>query len=183
MNQNPYNMRSRVIYSVSAFVLALMSLCLVAKPALSAIYPLKHEDKIKKYSDEYALDEHMVMAVISAESKFRENAVSHKGAKGLMQIKDETALWCMEKFDIKNTDDKTSLNINVGCAYLRYLIDKYKGCTDTALAAYNAGEGNVSGWLREQGGESVVLSEIPFGETEKYVEKVNKRIKIYKFLY
>ena len=100
-----------------------------------------------------------------------------------MQIKEETATWCIEKFDIKKSDDENALNISIGCAYLRYLIDKYKGCTDTALAAYNAGEGNVSDWLRQQGGESVILSAIPFGETQRYVETVNKRFKIYKFLY
>lgn len=183
MNQLLNRSRSRIIYFFSAFVLAMVSLCLVAKPALKAIYPLKYEDEIKKYSDAYSLDEHLVMAIISAESKFDENAVSPKGAKGLMQLKDETASWCMENFDIEKSLDKNALNINIGCAYLRYLIDKYKGCTDTAIAAYNAGEGNVSSWLREQNAESVVLCSIPFGETEKYVETVKKRLKIYRFLY
>ncbi len=183
MNQVQNKMRSRVIYSVSAFVLAIMSLCLIAKPVLSAIYPLKYEEAIKKYSEMYSIDEHLIMAIISVESKFRENAVSTKGAKGLMQLKDETALWCMENFNIEDSGDKNDLNINLGCAYFRYLTDKYKGYTDTALAAYNAGEGNVSLWLESQGNDSVVLVDIPFGETKKYVEKVNKRFKIYKFLY
>ena len=100
-----------------------------------------------------------------------------------MQIKDETASWCIEKFGLENINDENAMNINIGCAYLRYLIDKYKGCYDTALAAYNAGEGNVSSWLNEQGDESVVLCSIPFGETERYVKTVNQRSKIYKFLY
>ena len=183
MNQLTNKSKSRIIYFFSAFVLAIVSLCLVAKPALKAIYPLKFENEIKKYSDAYSLDEHLVMAIISAESKFNENALSPKGAKGLMQLKDETASWCMEHFNIENSTDKNDLNIHLGCAYLRYLIDKYKGYTDTAIAAYNAGEGNVSTWLKEQDGQSVVLCSIPFGETEKYVETVKKRLKIYRLLY
>ena len=107
MNQLLNRSRSRIIYFFSAFVLAMVSLCLVAKPALKAIYPLKYEDEIKKYSDAYSLDEHLVMAIISAESKFDENAVSPKGAKGLMQLKDETASWCMENFDIEKSLDNT----------------------------------------------------------------------------
>lgn len=184
MNQIQYKSRSRYIYIISALVLIVTSACLVAKPIMRIAYPLRFDDLIQKYAADYGLDVHLVMALICTESRFDENAVSHKGAKGLMQLKDETAQWCMEKFGIEETSDSNALNVNIGCAYLRYLTDKYSGNTDTALAAYNAGEGNVAKWLNEQGNDnSVVLCNIPFSETEKYVEKVNKRTRIYKFLY
>lgn len=184
MNQIPYKARSRFIYIISALVLVVTSVCLLAKPIMKIAYPLKFENIIYKYSNMYELDAFLVMALISAESRFDEKAVSHKNAKGLMQLRDETADWCIREFGIDESLDANSLNINIGCSYLKYLIDKYKGNTDTALAAYNAGEGNVSKWLTEQSGEnSVVLCSIPFAETEKYVKKINQRVKIYRFLY
>ena len=183
MNQLTYKKRCNVIYLISALILILLSVCLLIKPCLKAVFPLKYEDLIKKYSSMYDLDEFLVMALISAESKFDENAVSRKGAKGLMQLKDETKKWCIEKFEIDENQEKNALNINIGCAYLNYLLQKYENCTPTALAAYNAGEGNVSKWLLEQGTDGVELISIPYGETRDYVKKINKRTKIYQFLY
>jgi len=183
MNQIQYNPRVRFVYIVSALVLFVTTLSLVTKPVMRAVYPLKFDSSIKKHATNYNLDEHLVMALICTESRFDEDAVSHKNAKGLMQLRDDTAKWCMEEFGISGGTDSNDLNINIGCAYLRYLIDKYKGNIHTALAAYNAGEGNVSKWLKSQGDDTVVLCAIPFDETENYVEKINQRVKIYKFLY
>ncbi len=169
---------------VFAAVLAVITVFLVSRPVLRAVYPLKYEHFIEKYSADYNLDKYLVMGIISAESKFDESAVSHKNAKGLMQIKDETFNWCVEIFGIEAQPDANEMNINVGCAYIRYLTDKFSGNEKTAVAAYNAGEGNVSDWLDEQrSGSDHSLSEIPYGETEKYVETVWKRQKIYKYLY
>lgn len=184
MNSNPANTRGRVFYIMLGIILVVVSALLVLKPVLRIIYPLKFEQHISDSSKEYGLDEHLVMAIISAESKFDDSAVSSKGAKGLMQLKDETALWCMENFGIEPSGDKNKDNIATGCAYMSYLTDKFGGCTDTALAAYNAGEGNVSKWLEEAGEESTIAScPIPFPETENYIKTVNNRYKIYKFLY
>ena len=70
-------------------------------------------------------------------------------------------------FDIDTNGDFNEMNINVGCAYIRYLTDKFAGNKKTVLAAYNAGEGNVTKWLGEQGnGEDLSLSEIPYTETD-----------------
>ena len=153
------------------------------KPVLRHFFPVKYIDIVKKYSTEYNLDVHFVMAVIRTESKFNEDAESDKGAKGLMQVKEDTAKWCVEQFGIAYEGDITNpeTNISIGCAYLRYLIDKF-GNVSTALAAYNAGEGNVAEWLEAQ--ESTAeLTDIPFAETKRYVELVEKREKIYNFLY
>ncbi len=157
-------------------------------PFLKLIYPLKYEEYIQKYSKTYELDEYLVMGMISAESGFDEGAKSHKDAKGLMQLKEETALWCVEKFDldIKPEDVNTpEANIHIGCKYVDYLLEMYDGNMITATAAYNAGPGNVDKWLadtRYSGGKTS-LKTIPFPETEEYVKKVQKRAKIYKKLY
>lgn len=170
-----------IIFGAIAFLTVAF---LLFKPVMKLFYPVKHIELIEKYSNEYDLNKYTVMAIIYTESKFNEDAVSHKNAKGLMQLKEETALWCMEKFGIDPCDEdihSPELNIQVGCAYLRYLLDKFKN-KSLAYAAYNAGEGNVTKWLKGKSHEAV-LKTIPYAETKKYVDTVNKRTKIYRFLY
>ena len=72
----------------------------------------------------------------------------------------------------------------MGCYYLSYLIEKY-GNTDTALAAYNGGMGNVSKWLADKrySLDGKTLYKIPYAETEKYVKRVKAFVKIYEKLY
>jgi len=157
-------------------------------PIARVIYPLEYEEEINKYSEEYSLDKYLVMGIISSESNFDPDAKSHKSAHGLMQLKDETALWCVENLELGiDCSDirEPEANIHIGCAYMRYLIDLYKGNTITAIAAYNAGLGNVNKWLsdkRYSDGKGT-LNTIPFSETKSYVEKVQKRAKIYGKLY
>ena len=123
----------------------LAAVCVCSMPFLMrAVYPLKYEDCIEQYSRRYNLDEFLVMGVISAESRFSEDAISHKSAKGLMQLKDETAHWCAEKYGIEGEIYLPEVNIEIGCAYLRYLLDLFDNSIENALAAYNAGQGRVS---------------------------------------
>lgn len=184
MSQAQTNPGRRFAYFVFLPILILIVAALMIKPVMKNIYPLKFENFIEKYSSKYNIDKHLIMAVISAESKFDSEAVSHKNAKGLMQLKDETAKWCMEKFDIEDTGNPVELNISIGCSYINYLFDKFGSNTATVLAAYNAGEGNVSEWLENEGNPiDHSLKTIPFDETRKYVKKVINRQKIYRFLY
>lgn len=168
-----------IISAVLAFLL---------KPAMKFLYPLKYEDEIKKYSSEFELSEYLVMGIISAESGFDADAESHKSAKGLMQLKKETALWCIEHLKLDIDEKNIYLpeeNIYIGCAYLAYLEDLYGGNTITAIAAYNAGLGNVNKWLADPrySDNSGALKSIPFRETEMYVKKVKRRSDIYRKLY
>ena len=106
----------------------------------------------------------LVAAVIESESDFRAHLVSHKQAQGLMQIVPETGrlLGCDNPF---NPTD----NIAAGTKYLRYLLDRF-GDQRTALAAYNAGEGNVEKF----GGIP------PFEETTNYLQRVTYRTRSYR---
>lgn len=153
--------------------------------AMKVLYPLKYSEYIEKYSDLYELDKYFVMGVISAESRFSEEAVSHKSAKGLMQLQDETARWCADKFNIAGEVYSPSVNIQIGCAYLRYLLDLFDGNEENALAAYNAGQGRVSSWLEDDkySSDGKHLHTIPYGETRHYVQRVKKREYIYRKLY
>lgn len=165
---------------------ACIALCLFCVVCIA--FPMEHYDLIKKYSEKYDLDPAMVCAFINAESHFDNEAVSHKGAKGLMQIMDTTAQWAAEEIPLENfksediTDPET--NINIGCWYLNRLNRQFKGDDTLIMAAYNAGSGNVSGWLynEEYSSDGKTLDKIPYGETEKYVNKINFYKKVYKFL-
>ncbi len=151
------------------------------------IYPVRYYEYIDKYSKENGLDEYLVMAVIKAESNYIHDA--HSGvAQGLMQITNETGLWISEKLDMDFTEKDLvdpETNIKMGCFYLSYLIDHYNKNTDVALAAYNAGMGNVAKWLKNghYSSDGVNLSHIPFKETRDYVKKVNKYRETYRNLY
>ena len=153
----------------------------------TVFYPLKYETYVEKYSARYGLEEELIYAVIKTESGFRENAVSHKGAIGLMQIMESTADWIAEEADIeveKEDYKSADVNIHMGCWYLRYLMDFF-GSKDLALAAYNAGMGNVMKWLENEkySADGLTLDEIPFKETKEYVKRVEKAEKAYKRLY
>lgn len=179
----------RKFYSkITIFIILIVVGFLSVTPIKKAIYPLRYEDIIINHSTAYELDPYLVMAVISAESRFNQNANSHKDAKGLMQITEETAKWCMDKFELDTNIENIFLpdtNIEIGCAYMSFLIDLFEGEISTAVAAYNAGQGNVKKWLSDErySLDGKTLKQIPFEETKNYVEKVLKRYEIYKKLY
>lgn len=106
----------------------------------------------------------LVAAMVHTESDFRAGLVSHKSAQGLMQIVPETA----RILGVDNIFDPQE-NIAAGTRYFRYLLNRFDN-ERVALAAYNAGEGNVARW----GGVP------PFTETEAYIEKVNLRASRYR---
>ena len=153
---------------------------------LDRFFPLKYEEHIERYSKEYKLDKYLVMSVIRAESRF--NHTAHSGiARGLMQITDDTAKWIATQLGMEYFPDmveEPETNIKMGCYYLSYLTKHY-GSVETALAAYNAGMGNVCSWLADSrySKDGKTLSDVPYGETKRYVERVKKLVFIYKKLY
>ena len=149
------------------------------------VYPLLYEREVLIYSDTFSLDPFLVFSVIKIESGFDENALSSKGAKGLMQIIEPTAKFIAEALNVKNYDlYDADTNIRFGCYYLRYLLDRFE-IQNTALCAYNAGEGNISDWLSENSlsKDGKNIDYIPFKETREYIKKFEKTLLKYKKLY
>ncbi|MCL5990822.1 MAG: transglycosylase SLT domain-containing protein [Bacteroidetes bacterium] len=123
----------------------------------------KYENIINEASSIYKVPKNVIKAIIGAESAGRADAVSSAGAKGLMQLMDGTAdnLGVRNSFDVKQ-------NIFGGTKYIKLMLDKFDGNIEYALAAYNAGPGNV-----------MKYSGIPpFKETQSYVVRVKKYMKI-----
>ncbi len=119
--------------------------------------PAEFEPIINACALEYGVDKALVKAVIHAESGYNPNAVSSKGAQGLMQLMPKTA----QGLKVTNSFDPTE-NIRGGVRYLRFLLDTFKGDVALAVAAYNAGLSRVA----QYGGIP------PFEETRNYVSKV-----------
>ena len=147
--------------------------------------PLHHDDIIRQQARDKNLDPALIAAVIYEESRFRDQT-SHAGARGLMQITPETADAIAKhsggvRFKHEDLADP-QINISYGAYYLRLLIDHYSGNETLAIAAYNAGMGNVDRWVAEAGGAGAFKSadHIPFPETRAYVENVMESRQAYR---
>ncbi len=110
----------------------------VDAPSLSGAPATRFDAIIRNAANRYGVQEGLIKAVIKMESDFNPKAVSHAGARGLMQLMPSTAagLGVRDAFDPEQ-------NIMAGTRFLRDLLDKYGGDLDSALAAYNWGPGNV----------------------------------------
>lgn len=158
------------------------------KAYLKAAYPLKYESIVSTYAEEYDLPPSLIYAVIHTESHFRENAVSAVGAKGLMQLMDSTYEWIQTKFpeEPKPLDRVFEPEINIRCgAKLLDVLHELFTHSDTAIAAYNAGNGTVSKWLKDPkySTDGETLTHIPFEETANYVKRVKRAQERYQTLY
>ena len=131
----------------------------------------EYKEYAKKYSLENGVELKLVLAIIKCESNFDEKALSRAGACGLMQLMPKTFKWLGGTDEEDIFDPET--NIKYGCKYLRYLFGRFEDI-ETVIAAYNAGEGNVSLWLSDNAhsDDGKTLKSIPFAETASYVRRV-----------
>lgn len=150
-------------------------------------YPIKYSKIVEECADEYGVPSEIVYAVIRTESSFNKDAVSHVGAKGLMQIIDDTNEWIAFVTGEEIMADRIfepALNIKRGTWLLSYLYREF-GAWEEALAAYNAGIGRVRGWLEDPdiSADGVTLDRIPYNETREYVRIVIESAEKYRELY
>jgi len=147
----------------SAYLSAALAGALTNDVGSSAAY----DDLISAAGAKYGVDPALIKGVIQSESSFNPNAVSSAGAKGLMQLMDETArgLGVTDSFD-------PAQNIDGGTRFLSFLLRKYDGNVSAALAAYNAGPGRVDrlGIRNDQDVERQ-YHQLP-SETQGYIRKV-----------
>ncbi len=152
-------------------------------------YPKAYKQIVYAYANEFDLDPFLIYSVMKTESNFDTYAISYRGAKGLLQIMDGTGWWASECLDLSSYGSDQlfdpEVNIKIGCWYLSKLIKQYDGDINKALAAYNAGSGNVAKWTNNSmySHDGKTLSYIPFKETRTYINKVNFHHRIYTLIY
>ena len=122
--------------------------------------PAGIDETVERIAATQAIEPKLVHAVIKVESNYNPQAVSPKGAQGLMQLMPDTA----RRFGVSNAFDPVD-NIQGGTRYLKYLLDLYHGDAQLALAAYNAGEGAVGKYGTVP----------PYPETQNYLVQVGKQ--------
>ena len=146
------------------------------------LYPFPYRTTVENYSARWRVDKFLTIAVMKVESNFSESAHSQSGAVGLMQIMPETAAWIAYQLDetpeeiacdIKNLREPDT-NIRYGTWYLAELEDEFNGNDVLALAAYNAGRGNVRDWMEKNHWDENFsdIDKIPYAETRDYVKRV-----------
>jgi soluble lytic murein transglycosylase-like protein len=127
-------------------------------PPLRIAQKVRYDKLVEKVARTYGLDSALLHAVISVESRYRSDAVSRRGAVGLMQLMPRTA----KHYGVADPLDPLQ-NLHGGAKYLRYLLKTYKNDVSLALAAYNSGETAVAKY-----GNQIP----PYRETKQYVPRV-----------
>ena len=141
------------------------------------LYPTKYSEYIENFAEQNKLQKSLVYAVVKCESGFDSGAVSDIGAKGLMQLTDDTYEWVLSKTTkakpLENDLFVPEKNIQAGCALLRLHLDEFSD-ESTAIAAYHAGRSKVKEWLQDKNysSDGITLSKIPYSDTASYVTKV-----------
>ena len=177
------NKIKRLIVVIIIAIVIIATRILIKKLMIKLLYKKEYSEYVSKYSQEYEIDENLIYALIKAESNFDANAVSNKDAQGLMQLMYSTAKDVAKKSGIELTEEnilEPETNINIGTKYISTLLEKYE-CVEVALAAYNAGSGNVDKWItngtiKADGSD---IENIPFKETNTYVRKIMRDYEIY----
>ena len=164
---------------------------LEAEAAERAQHPLLYPELIDQYAAAQGLDPELVAAVILCESSFDPQAESRLGARGLMQLMEDTASWIAHRlgedgegytFDLLYDP---GVNIRFGTWYLGYLSARFSGDPTKIVCAYHAGQGNVDSWLKnpDYSSDGVTLDVIPTADTATYASRVLRARDVYKKYY
>lgn len=177
------------IVLVVALVLVLLAFPLFSFAQRWA-YPIRYEQPVQQWAAEYGVDPYLVYAVIRTESGFRPGAESAAGARGLMQMTDETFEWIAGKIAPEapyTFDDlfEPEVAIRFGVYFLSLCLERYEGDVATAAAAYHSGWGTVDGLLEqvEYSQNGVHLTSFPYDQMHNYVRKITSSYSRYLALY
>lgn len=153
------------------------------------LYPRGYRQFVSYMAEKQSVDPNLMYALIREESTFNPRIVSPANARGLMQlipstariVQRQTGLTFMRAEDLFDP----YFNVKLGVTHVRDLIAQYDGSAILALAAYNAGPGNVSRWMaqRTYQDDAEFAELIPFTETNNYVKKVLSAYQVYAWLY
>ncbi|MFN8829588.1 MAG: lytic transglycosylase domain-containing protein [Labrys sp. (in: a-proteobacteria)] len=146
---------------------------------------------IPKFETVDGVEKAVVYGIARQESEFSTEAVSHAGARGLMQLMPATAKATAKtlgmRFDAKKLTSDPAYNARIGAAHLGELIDDFNGSYVMTFAAYNAGSSRVAEWVEKYGDPRDPrvdpidwVERIPFTETRNYVQRVMENVQVYR---
>ena len=164
---------------------------LEAEAAERAQHPLLYPELIDQYATAQNLDPALVAAVILCESSFDPHAESRLGARGLMQLMEDTASWIAHRLGEDGESYSFDLlydpgvNVRFGTWYLGYLSQRFSGDATKIVCAYHAGQGNVDSWLKnpDYSSDGVTLDVIPTEDTAAYASRVLRARDVYRKYY
>lgn len=178
----------KIVLILSLIIIILIVILFNVKSLLKIIYRQDYSEYVEKYAKENNIDPLLIYAIIKAESNFDEEALSNKGAAGLMQLMDNTAKEVASneliEYESGTTLYNPEKNIQIGIKYYVNLKEIFKN-DNLALAAYNAGMGTVNNWInegiiKEDGSD---IENIPYKDTNMYVRKILNDYEMYKMIY
>lgn len=155
---------------------------------LQGLFPLPYEEVVRAEAAARGLDPLLIWAVMREESSFEPDALSPSDAHGLMQLLPSTARWVADRIGARWAAPSDlfdpALNIRLGAAYLRYLLDRFDDVR-LAVAAYHAGPGRVERWaaVLSSADPELRVERIPVAATRRYVQNVYRSYLIYRELY
>lgn len=183
-----FRLSPKIVILLSVILVVILLAIFLYQPILRWMYPIRYESLVTEMADKQEIPPSLIYAIIHTESKFDKNALSSANAIGLMQITEDTYRWVCQRTgeEFREVDSlyDPHTNINCGVALIRLLYERFSD-TNTMLAAYNAGQGNVSEWLGNPAysKDGITLTHIPYEETEDYVRRVINTQKTYQRLY
>ena len=160
--------------------------------AIREAHPLRYEELIEEKAGKYNLSPAFVAAIVLNESSFRPDAESSVGARGLMQLMEDTAGWIYEKMGGTGAYSFDSMydaetNVEYGCWYLNFLSERFRGDPVLVAASFHAGQGEVQNWLNDsrysQDGLTIRLDDMIDGPTKQYATRVLDDYAAYKRIY
>lgn len=193
------------ILTAAALAVVIFTFLLGRQAIEKRFYPFAYRDEITTYAQKNGLDPLFVASIIKNESRFNPNAVSNKGAVGLMQIMPDTGRWVAQQIGFAGFDPAMlkdpATNIMMGTWYLSELKEEFGGKIVLTVAAYNAGRGQVREWVNRNNisldpagakmvpwpgdsfSEDFPVSKITIKETRNYVRGVLAALNHYRRLY
>ena len=151
------------------------------------LYPVYFEDVVRAEAETYRLDPALILAIMRQESLFEWSANSAAGARGLMQVMPGTGDYVAQSagFDDYHPDQLwlPYLSIRFGAWYINQQLGIFDGNQLAALAAYNAGPGNVLEWVETSDDVDVFVESIPYWESRHYVRTVYVNLAAYRRIY
>lgn len=179
-----------ILLAAGGFLVFLLVIWGGYRLVIGAQYPLKYQEYVSAYAEEYGVDEALLYGLIRTESSFRPDAVSNAGAIGLTQIMEDTFDWAKANMGDAAAGDVYDdlFEPETAIRYGSYLLSRFLGefgTEENALAAYHAGWNQVKRWLADEevSSDGVTLDSIPSQATDTYVNRVLSAKQVYQKLY